>query len=188
MEYLKNTTSELIKDIALVEEKYKCQFVGDFCLKGRHGGYVTDIAAIFWQETPPVEGYSNYFGLIYRDGALYITSGAGAFDNDIIGIRDTNGDITYSRHRHDYRSSPDGVYAIDGGRDYARIIGGNNGSMPEQVQLKVVGPLIEVHSLRNAKANAFNDDPGEVDIEAELAQLGTGPSLSDILKGHLASE
>lgn len=161
MEYLKITKSELPINISAVEAKYNATFVGDFCLKGRDGGYVTDIAAIFWQPTPPVEGYSNYFGIFSRGDSVFITSGASAFENDIVGIRDTNGDITYSRHRHDFRQTPDGMYAIDGGRDYARIIGGNDGTMPGQVHLNVVGPNIEVHELQPFAR-------GEIDLEEEL--------------------
>jgi outer membrane protein assembly factor BamB len=107
--------------IAAVEEKYNAKFVGQLALKTYHGGWSEDSCGdVYYQETPPVEGYSNYFALIVRDGTVYITSGASAVDGIITGIVANDGEIIYSRYRHDFRTSTDGSVYIDGGRDYTK--------------------------------------------------------------------
>lgn len=118
-------------DIAKVEEKYNAKFVGQFCCKTRGGTWAESPADVYWQETPP-EGYSNYFALITQMGSVYITSGASAVEPLITGVVANDGEVIYSRYRHDYRSSKDGSVWIDGGRDYVRS-GTNN-----FVTLKVV--------------------------------------------------
>jgi len=146
MNTVKFTTSEVVK-VKPVEEKYNATFVGDFCVRNkRDGSYHTSTAAVFWQETPPVAGYSNYFAIIEQGGALYITDGSTAVDKPIGAVVAQNGDIVYSRHRHDYRTSPDGSVTIDGGRDYMRLIGDYSICAPK-VELHVVGPTIEVHPV-----------------------------------------
>jgi hypothetical protein len=109
-------------NLPAVEEKYNAQFVGDFCIKSKHG-WSEQPVAIFWQETPPVEGYSNYFGVFVQDDTVYITSGASAFAEPIEGIVARNGEVIFSRYRHDYHSSTDGSVTVDGGRDYLRVLG-----------------------------------------------------------------
>ena len=48
-----------------------------------------------------------------------------------------NGDVIYSRYRHDYRHSPDGSVWIDGGRDYTRS-GVPTGEWDAFVTLRIV--------------------------------------------------
>lgn len=139
-------TSEIGIDVDKVEAKYNAKFVGDFCLKGRNGDYVTNTAAVFWQETPPVEGYSHYFALVFQGGTLFIANGASAFDSPIIGVVARDGEIVYSRHRHDFRTSKDGSVTVDGGRDYLKLVG-EYAINAKQVKLVVKGPVIEVHDL-----------------------------------------
>ena len=113
-------------DIAKVEAKYNAKFVGQLALKTRDGGWSSDSCGdVYYQETPPVEGYSKYFALIIQNGSAYITSGASAVDGIITGIVADDGEIIYSRYRHDYRTSTDGTVFIDGGRDYVHCgVGG----------------------------------------------------------------
>jgi len=126
-------------DIAKVEEKYNAKFVGQFCLKTRDGQWANSPADVYWQATPPVAGYSNYFGLIIQGGTLYITSGAAGVEPIITAAVAKDGEIIYSRYRHDYRTSKDGSVFIDGGRDYTK---GGNG---KYINIKVVdGEFYEV--------------------------------------------
>jgi len=129
-------------DIAKVEARYNAKFVGQFCLKTKSGSWAESPADVYWQEKPPVEGYSNYFALIIQMGAAYITSGASAVEQPITAIVADDGEVIYSRYRHDYRSSKDGSVFIDGGRDYTKSsVGGRF------VTLKVVdGEFYEVES------------------------------------------
>lgn len=109
-----------IFDIKKVEEKYNAKFVGQFCLKTKSGSWAEGVADVYWQAKPPVEGYSNYFALINQMGTIYIASGASAVEPLITAVVADDGEVIYSRYRHDYRSSKDGSVWIDGGRDYTR--------------------------------------------------------------------
>jgi hypothetical protein len=106
-------------DIAKVEAKYNAHFVGQFCLKTRDGSWANSPADVYWQAQPPVEGYSNYFALLYQGSSVYITSGASAVSEPISAV-EADGEIIYSRYRHDCRYTKDKTAMIDGGRDYTR--------------------------------------------------------------------
>ena len=62
-----------------------------------------------------------------------ITNALSAVETDIDGIVAKNGDVIYSKYRHDFRYSPDGSVMIDGGRDYTKNNGGG-----EIVTLRIV--------------------------------------------------
>lgn len=130
-------------NIDRIEKKYNAQYVGDFCLRTVSGTWAESPAAVFWQETPPVEGYSNYFGIIVRSGVPYITSGASAFEKPIQAMVAKNGEVIYSRWRHDYRSSRDGTVTVDGGRDYMRTLFSAD-YVPVGVELIADGPRLKV--------------------------------------------
>jgi hypothetical protein len=107
-------------DIAKVEQKYNAKYVGDFCIKDKYGNWAESPCAIFWQEKPPVEGYSNYMALFVRNDQVFITSGESVEDLRMVGAVADNGEVIYSRFRHDYVTSSDGTAMIDGGRDYTK--------------------------------------------------------------------
>lgn len=124
---------DAIVKIDQVEAKYNATYVGQLCLRDRYGNWANEAAEVFYQPVPPVEGYSNYLALFVRDGSLYITSGASAVEGIIDGVQAEDGEIIYSRYRHDCRKSTDGTTWIDGGRDYTR------GGFPHKgVRLKIV--------------------------------------------------
>lgn len=134
-----------ISNIDKVEKTYNAKWVGQLCLRTKSGEWAADsYGDVYFQETPPVEGYSQYFALIVQDGSLYITSGASAVEGVIVGIEADDGEIIYSRCRHDYRVSKDNSVWIDGGRDYVRsspgklimfkIIDGNFVKLDEDVE------------------------------------------------------
>ncbi len=112
--------SDAITDIDKVENKYNAKWVGQFPLKTRNGYFSESPADVYYQETPPVEGYSNYFGLIFQQGSLYITSAADVPKYEISAVSAADGEIIYSRYRHDFRYSTDKSVWIDGGLDYTR--------------------------------------------------------------------
>jgi hypothetical protein len=112
-------------DIKVVEEKYNASFVGDFCIKDRHVWTIRPIA-VFYQPTPDViKGHSYYFG-VYQSvlsKSILITNAESAFFEPIVGIEADDGEIIFSRQRHDYRTSQDGSVSIDGGREYLKFSG-----------------------------------------------------------------
>jgi len=109
-------------NIKICEEHYGATFVGDFCLKANGGGWSEIPLAIFYQPNPNISlGHTHYFGLMVDQfDRLVITNGESAFEEPIQGIVADNGEVIYSRYRHDYVTSEDGSVWIDGGRDYTR--------------------------------------------------------------------
>lgn len=78
---------------------------------------------IFYRDTPHPEFGNRYFGLyrnMYAAGAqVLITNADVVEDLDFGMIEDSNGDLHYSSHRHDYKVL-DNDRMIDGGRAYVR--------------------------------------------------------------------
>ena len=104
-----------------IEEKHNAKYVFETCLKGYNGAWINAPAAIFYSKVPHPMG-SNYFAFYRGDSKLnyMICDAKEHIDGDFQGIKALNGDIIYSRFRHDFRNSPDGSVFIDGGRDYTR--------------------------------------------------------------------
>ena len=137
------STEELVK----IEAHYEAKFVCESCLKSRNGGWVNQSVSIFYQPDPAKvpKGGSQWFGLFFRaeytspDEALkvpmrvVICNAISATENDIVGIVADNGDVIYSRFRHDYRWSPDKSVMIDGGRDYTRTSTCPNGMVTMRI-------------------------------------------------------
>ena len=82
------------------------------------------VAVFYGRDTHPVSG-SRYFALYYDDTGLLITDGSFIESQELAGVVAKNGDVIYSRHRHDYRYSPDNSVFIDGGREYTRTNAAN---------------------------------------------------------------
>lgn len=108
------------KGIEHFEKKYNAKYVSDLCIKTVHGSWSEQPAAIFYQKEPPVKGYSHYFAIFVKDRQTYIASGESAIQGKLIGVMADDGEIIFSRYRHDYRISKDGTADIDGGRDYVK--------------------------------------------------------------------
>lgn len=117
-----------------IEEHYGAKFVCESCIKNRNGGWVNQSVSIFYQSDPSKvpEGGSQWFGLFFKaehpdveDSPMRLTicNAISAVEEDIVGVVADNGDVIYSRYRHDYRFSPDRSAWIDGGRDYTRYSG-----------------------------------------------------------------
>ena len=118
---IKNESSWLDDDTILkIEDKYNATYVFESCLKDVYGNWANFPVAIFYTEEAHPEG-SNYFGLyLTEDKTLMITNGIKATEESFSGVMAKNGDVIYSRYRHDYRTSDDGSVFVDGGRDYFR--------------------------------------------------------------------
>ena len=80
------------------------------------------IADIFYRETPHPKFGNRYFYLFFRGDDLYVAN-ADSIENLSFGmVENDDGDLEYSRSRHDYKSFNNGNM-IDGGRDYIRSSG-----------------------------------------------------------------
>lgn len=132
------------KGIEHFEKQYNATYVADLCLKDREGNWANEPAAIFYQETPPVPGYSHYFAIIVRGRQTLITSGESAVSEPITGVVADDGEVIFSRYRHDYRISKDNSVFIDGGRDYIRC-----SSTSRLVEINIVDGEMLVKHLVN---------------------------------------
>ncbi len=119
------------EQLKMIEGHYDAYYVCETCLKGRDGGWLNQSVSVFYQPDPALvpEGESQWFGLFFRAAdpsdkdsprQLCIVNAISATEHDIVGIVAKNGQVIYSRYRHDYRYSPDKSVMIDGGRDYTR--------------------------------------------------------------------
>ena len=106
--------------ITKIEEIRNATYICDTQVKAKNGGWADPCVSIFYQETPHPEG-SNYFGLYYDgDNNLMVCNALSATLEPFTGV-EVNGVIYFSRYRHDFREV--GGVAIDGGRDYVRLVG-----------------------------------------------------------------
>lgn len=106
------------ENVKKIEEVKNAKFV---CETEKDGVHVS----IFYGDEEHPDSGSRYFGLYYTsiENQLMITNGAFIEDQEISGVVAGNGDVVYSRYRHDYRRSPDDSVFVDGGRAYLRTNG-----------------------------------------------------------------
>lgn len=126
-------------DIKNFEEKYKVKFVCESSIKSNNG-WRDASSLIFYNEIPHPKG-SNYmaFSYDYIKDEYVISDGISVADIEIYGVVADNGDVIYSRFRHDYRFTKDNSAWIDGGRDYTRSCAGRSVTlMIIDGQLKVI--------------------------------------------------
>jgi len=88
---------------------------------------------IFYRETPHPEFGNRYFGIYHVGETAYICNADWVEDLDFCMI-DYNGQWHYSQWVHDFNKV--GPYAIDGGREYSRVLGGPDG-MPKSCYMWV---------------------------------------------------
>ncbi|CAM6055317.1 unnamed protein product [Sphagnum tenellum] len=108
--------------VAEIEKKKNATYIGDFCLSDGTS-WSEQAYAVFFNETPANPSYSQYFALGVRDRYVFITDGASVTQGHWNGIVADDGEIIYSRFRHDFRESTDGSVIVDGGRDYFKCMG-----------------------------------------------------------------
>lgn len=111
-------------DHSVVEERYKATYVGDLCIAlSNNNGWSDQPVAVFWQKDPP-PNMSNYFGLFFTaEKQAMITGAASVAEGIWRGVVGNDGEIVFSRWRHDCRFTCDGTGMADGGRDYFRGYG-----------------------------------------------------------------
>ena len=80
------------------------------------------IVDIFYRDTPHPKFGNRYFAVLFRDNVPYIAN-ADEVEKLTFGlVQNDDGDMEYSRSRHDYKKFKNGNM-IDGGRDYIRSCG-----------------------------------------------------------------
>lgn len=80
------------------------------------------IVDIFYRETPHPKFGNRYFAVFFRDNVPYIASADDVEKLTFGLVQNDDGDMEYSRSRHDYKQFKNGNM-IDGGRAYIRSSG-----------------------------------------------------------------
>ena len=113
-----NLTNEQIKKI---EEVKNAKFVCDTQLPTKNGNWSDIPVSIFYGNKEHPVSKSRYFGIFFdENNKIMITDGSSVVDSLISAVCSDDGEIIYSRYRHDYRISKDESVFIDGGRNYIR--------------------------------------------------------------------
>lgn len=110
-------------NIEAIEKAYKAFYVADLCLKSESGVWTQTPFSVFWQSERPKPEFSHYFGVGTNTNGAYIVTGKSVEDTEWSAAEAENGEIIFSRFRHDNRVSSDGTAMVDGGRDYFRYRG-----------------------------------------------------------------
>ena len=121
------------------EKKYNAKFICEHCLNTKMG-WTNFPVLFFYAEEKHLVSNSNYFAIYKNEftDKWIIKSGQEIVGRDIPAIIANNGDIIYSRFRHDYQESKDESVIIDGGMDYIRTSG------QEIIYLNVIGDELVV--------------------------------------------
>lgn len=109
--------------IKKIEEHYGAKYVCDGCVQhSEDGPWANFPVAFFYSEEPHPEFGNQYFAMYWHpiDNDLRICDGTLSVKTPISAVVADDGEVVYSRYRHDYRPSKDGSVWIDGGRDYVR--------------------------------------------------------------------
>jgi hypothetical protein len=122
-------------DVAKVERHTGGQYVADLCLKNKHGAWTDIPISVFWHPNPK-PGNQHYFGYYLEGGNAFFCDAMSVL-GDWYGAQAANGEIIFSRYRHDYRASEDETVSVDGGRDYTRT---NISEGAKSVTLRLEGP------------------------------------------------
>ncbi|UTS52094.1 hypothetical protein [Synechococcus phage BUCT-ZZ01] len=126
--------------IKKIEEIKDAVFVCESQIKQANGWSDSPVAIFYGKDTHPVSK-SRYFGIFFRGETPYICDGQSAVDEDFVGIVD-NDVVYFSSARHHFNPTPNG-FAIDGGRDYFRILGNETG-FPKMVKLYIEDGVVKI--------------------------------------------
>jgi len=142
-----DTTCSFIKPkmIEVFEKQYNAKYILETDLLGtdQYSGVTfwgNKPAAIFYTEKAHPKG-SNYFALYFRGDSLMITDGLPSIKDVVFQGLEAEGEVVYSRYRHDFREGKNGAY-VDGGRDYFKY-GGDKFEDYNIVKFKVVEDRLE---------------------------------------------
>ena len=118
-----------IDGVKKIESKYSAKYLIDSCAPTQGGGYANFPFAIFYCDKKHPDG-SNFLAVFNKVDPVsgqflgtFVTDGHFLTKQTINAVVADDGELIYSRYRHDARSSKDGSVTIDGGRDYCKIAG-----------------------------------------------------------------
>ena len=125
-----------------VEERFKAKFIAEMAHKFGNG-WSEQPLAIFYQESPPDPQFSNYFGLFFDEDQLLTITGIHNFDPWVDALLTPANEVIWSAWVHDFFYDSRGIVAIDGGRDYTKLVGAFDRC--EEIRLNVETGKIKDH-------------------------------------------
>lgn len=130
-----------VEQIKKIEGIYDATYIYETELKSADG-WSGQVGAVFYQPNPK-PGHSNWFA-VYRDymNRFYVTKADATVAVPVTALKVSEEEYIYSHHRHHFLGR-DGI-AIDGGRDYTRIVGNFNGKTPELVYFKATPDGLQI--------------------------------------------
>lgn len=108
---------------ATIEKHYEATYIADLCIRDKRGNWTETTVAVFWVEEPKQADHSHYIGLYRSQGRVMICDARSVAEGHWDGMMAEDGEIIFSRYRHDYRRSRDDSVMVDGGRDYFKASG-----------------------------------------------------------------
>lgn len=128
-----------VLDHAAVEALHRARYITDLTVWVGSGEWTDEPLAVFWV-ADPAAGASHYLGILpeRRAGILRTNDAASVADGFWLGRMADDGEVIFSRWRHDWRQSQDGSCWVDGGRDYGRGGGG------KRIRLRLVRSEFEI--------------------------------------------
>lgn len=112
-----------------VLKHYKAEkFIGEFQIRASNGCWSDQPVSVFYVKKPDTSLGHQHYIYLFQDhlGMLNIGSLTPEKVLDVQfqkGITCICGQVSYSKYRHDYVECPCGKSAVDGGRDYLKIVG-----------------------------------------------------------------
>lgn len=127
-----------------VENLYGAKFVGQRVVGDR-------VIPVYFQPHPDVsKGHSSFFGLYFGvtrsvlgeiESAILICNALSHKHMAIGVVNKKTGELLISRYRHDYHSTQNGSFYVDGGQAYIRIVG----NIADAIQVEVDLSKMTVH-------------------------------------------
>ena len=114
-----------LEGIRKIEKLRSCRYVCEWNLTDAAGNAYDQSVLLFWNDVPHPQG-SNWMALYRAGDDWYVRNGITASRLPIRCVVSNDGQVLFSKSRHDFRSSHDGSVSIDGGRDYTRLLGNLN--------------------------------------------------------------
>jgi len=114
------------ENVAKIEQKMNAMYVGELQVRlspSPTAAWANRAVSVFYQAPPlPKAAKSNYFAIFNQNGKTLICDAFAATTPMNAVIADDD-EVVYSRYGHDMRWSRDRSIAIDGGREYTRLVG-----------------------------------------------------------------
>lgn len=120
----------------VLEHHPNAAFVAEIALLTKGKGWTANPGQVFYDPKPPKKEYAHFFAYyFYPLSKKLVVNGQPHFDPVVDALyepTDFGAYLVWSRYAHDFVQSPVSDNAIDGGRDYCRILGN-----PELVRLNL---------------------------------------------------